>query len=185
MEEAKDYAEDTEEVLLTRWEKIKQWFEIAMATKKVAMLLWSLVVGVGGTATVGLVTDTNPLREAALRIGIVETPPIDTTRGMLQIELMDQLASMQQKINELEKHQHNYPDPLMQDHDHPVKKHVHTTQSHHHPLPDHDHPFGLHEHNYADIDHVHSADVTLTPELKAAIMDEVETMLPKDHKKLH
>ena len=55
--------EDTEEIVLSWWELQKQRFEFLKsiwATKKIAISIWTLVFGAGGTA---LVTDTNPLRE--------------------------------------------------------------------------------------------------------------------------
>jgi hypothetical protein len=93
--------EDAEEIVLSRWDKTKQWIEIAVATKKIAMILWTLIFGVTGTAVVGQVTGTKPFKDAAISLGIVEAQPIDTTTGMLQEELMIQLATIQQEINEL------------------------------------------------------------------------------------
>jgi hypothetical protein len=78
IDETKDYPEeDAEEVVLSRWGKIKQWIEIAMATKKVAMLIWSLVIATGGSVVVGQVTDTRPLRDAAVAVGFLEEIPKD------------------------------------------------------------------------------------------------------------
>lgn len=96
-----DPVEDTEEVVLSRWDKIKQWIEIAKAGK----FLWILFFGVTGTAIVGQVTDTNPLQDAAIAVGLIDAAPIDTTKGMLREELMIQLATMQQEINELKSHE--------------------------------------------------------------------------------
>ena len=179
-DETKDYAEEdiTEAAVLSRWDKIKQWIEIVVATKKVAMLVWSLVFGVGGTAIFGEVTDTKPFKSAAESVGIIDAAPIDTTKGMLQEELTNQLATMQQEIIDLKSHQHNYPDPvvpapLMKDHDHPVKAHEHNT--------DHDHGVAvmpIHEHK-----HEHAAG--LTPAQKADMMSEIEKLIPPGHLKLH
>ena len=155
--------EDTEEVVLTRWGKIKQWVEIVVATKKAAMLLWGVIFSVGGTATVGLITDTNPLRDAAIEVGLVEADPIDTTTGILREELMLQLATMQQEIIDLKAHQHNYPNPVWPKHSHPKP----AWPQHNHPdpkWPAHSHPA------QKPLSHAH-------PEINA--------MIPDKHKRLH
>lgn len=176
-EPAQDYAaEDTEEVVLTRWDKIKQWIEIAVATKKVAMFVWSLVFGVGGTAIYGEVTDTKPFKRAAIEVGLIEAAPIDTTKGMLQDEFINQLATLQQEITDLKAHQHNYPDPpapLMKDHSHPLKKHGHPVSA---AVPAHDHPEYITQKDAPVVDDAH---------LTRLIKKEVEALLPPNHRKLH
>ena len=105
----------SETIILTRWDRIKQWIEIVVATKKVAMLIWSLVFATGGAVIVGEVTDTKPIRDAAVAIGLVnELPPADiVTTNALYDELMNLIEDMERaeaKIAELERHQHNYPE---------------------------------------------------------------------------
>jgi Collagen triple helix repeat (20 copies) len=100
-EEVKDYEddyEDTEEVVLTRWGKIKQWIEIIVATKKVAMVVWSLVFATGSAVVVGQVTDTQPIRDAAVAMGILdERRPINPTEEAL----LDEVLNLQQEVLEL------------------------------------------------------------------------------------
>jgi hypothetical protein len=99
-EEAKDYPEeDTEEVILSRAGKIKQWFEIAMATKKVAMLIWGLVVATGGSLVVGQVTDTTPIRDAAVAVGLVDEAPRDIVGNDA---MYDELSNLIEDVERLE-----------------------------------------------------------------------------------
>jgi len=105
-----DYAEeDAETVVLSRWDKIKKWIEIAMATKKLATLVWALVFGVGGTMAVGKITDTTPLRDAAIELGIVET----STSTVVSDETVPE---------------HTHPEIP---HTHPLEAHTHTAVSEH------------------------------------------------------
>ncbi len=100
------HEEDTEEVVLTRWGKIKQWVEIAMATKKVAMLVWSLVFGIGGTMAVGKITETNPLRDAAIEMGLIEESlsiePVSNVDNHLFGAIFDELLLLQEDVAVLE-----------------------------------------------------------------------------------
>jgi len=112
--------ENVEEVVLSRWEKFKKWFEIAMATKKVMMFLWALVFGVGGTAMYGTITETNPLRDAAIKLGIVDpsikdrvTESMDNIYTIIDVEI----KSLHNEINTLEKDLSNLQKTL-DDHKH-------------------------------------------------------------------
>ena len=122
-EPAKDYPseDDTEEVVLTRWEKLKKWFEILMATKKLAMLVWTIIFGVTGTMAVGQITRTNPLRDGAVELGMIEPDTIEAPVGV-------------QSVPEHE-HQHEH-EMVWPEHTHPLIKHSHPEYA----LKDHTHP---------------------------------------------
>jgi hypothetical protein len=120
-EDTKDYPEqDTEEVILSRAGKIKQWFEIAMATRKVAMLIWGLVVATGGSLVVGQVTDTTPIRDAAVAIGLVDEASRDIVGNdaiydelsnlIEDVERLDALTAQLQE--EMTKHGHPLPEGI-------------------------------------------------------------------------
>ena len=100
IDETKDYPEqDAEEIVLSRWGKIKQWIEIAMATRKVAMLIWSLVIATGGSVVVGQVTDTKPLRDAAVAVGFLEEIPRDILGNTA---IFDELSNLIEDVEQLE-----------------------------------------------------------------------------------
>lgn len=103
--------DDAEEQVLTRWDKIKKWFEIVMATKKLAMFIWSLVFGLGGAVVVGEVTDTRPLRDAAVEIGLLR-PVAAPVAGS---------ATIPEHTHE---HTHTLPNHA-HDHTHPAGAHIH------------------------------------------------------------
>ncbi len=114
IDETKDYPEqDAEEVVLSRWGKIKQWVEIAMATRKVAMLVWSLVIATGGSVVVGQVTDTKPLRDAAVAVGLVD--PVLSTKPEGYIDnhdgILDEMMNLQEEVTQLqaEMTEHGHP----------------------------------------------------------------------------
>jgi len=108
--EVKDYPpeQDAEEVVLSRWDKIKQWIEIAMATKKLYLLVMSFFAITGGSAVVGLVTNTNPLRDAAIEVGLVDdvlTIKEDSVDNHLHEEitkLISELRKVQEEVHILE-----------------------------------------------------------------------------------
>ena len=105
--------DDTEQQVLTRWDKLKQWFEIAMATKKVAMLIWSLVFATGTALVYGEATDTKPIRDVAVAAGILGEQPQDiTTFNDMYRELSDLIDDVSALENIVANHQHNYPDPV-------------------------------------------------------------------------
>jgi len=112
-DEAKDYPEqDAEEVVLSRWGKIKQWIEIAMATRKVAMLVWSLVIATGGSVVVGQVTDTRPLRDAAVVVGLLEEAPAGTQLVPYDHStILDEMMNLQEEVTQLqaEMTEHGHP----------------------------------------------------------------------------
>lgn len=101
--------EDAESWILRQWGKIKQWVEIVLATKKLAMLIWSLVFGLGGAVVVGEVTDTKPLRDAAIEIGLLQ-PKSEPT-----------LAQPARESEAIPAHTHPLPE-----HTHPIEPVKHT-----------------------------------------------------------
>ena len=70
------YPEDTEDVILTRWERLKNWWEIgstAVKAVKLAILgIKLLFVGSATAVVVGKVTDTQPIRTAAVEAGFLQ-----------------------------------------------------------------------------------------------------------------
>lgn len=106
--------EDQEEVVLKRWDKMKQWW--SMGSAAVQVIKWSIVgfkmlfVGSAVAVVAGEVTDNTFVKDTAIEIGLIEPLPIDTTKGMLQEELVLQLATMQQKLLDLEEAQKIPPD---------------------------------------------------------------------------
>ena len=151
--------EDTEEVVLTTWGKIKQYVEIALATKKVAMFVWSLIIGTGGTVLYGEVTDTKPLHDAAVSVGIVE-PPF-TPAGFVE-------------------HEHDWS------HTHPELEHDHNHQHEQAPAAPqepHSHADHIHaDHEHPEYDRPVEAN---TDALRGTIAEEIKQALPENHDNLH
>ena len=105
--------DDTEQQVLTRWDKLKQWFEIAMATKKIAMLLYSLLFATGTALVYGEATDTQPIRDVAVAAGVLDKQPQDiTTFNDMYRELSNLIDDVSALENIVANHQHNYPDPV-------------------------------------------------------------------------
>jgi len=103
--------EITEEEVLSRWDKIKQWIEIVVATKKVAVMIWSLVFATGTALVYGEATDTKPIRDVAVVAGILDEQPQDiTTFNDMYRELSDLIDDVSALENIVANHQHNYPD---------------------------------------------------------------------------
>ena len=67
---------DNEEVILNRWGRLKQWWDIgstAVKGIKLAMLGFKLLfVGSTAAVVVGQATNTNPLNTAAVEVGLVK-----------------------------------------------------------------------------------------------------------------
>jgi hypothetical protein len=132
--------EITEEVVLTRWDKIKQWIEIVVATKKVAMLIWSLVFATGGAVIVGEATDTKPIREAAVSIGLLdEKVPLNPAADPYIDELLNLQEDMFRLQDEFKAHKH--------EHEHDPHTHKVTYEAHEHEPPE----FIEHEHEQCAI----------------------------------
>jgi len=102
---------DHEEVVLTRWQKLKHWWEIASTIRKFYRLILALFIGTSGTMAIGEITNTTPLRDAAVEVGIVD--PDFTPK-------------------EYTEHEHNW------NHEHPHEHPVHEHADHVH--ADHVHP---------------------------------------------
>jgi len=102
--------EDTEEVILTRWERLKNWWDIIKTGLTLGKLLWGFLFVSAGAVVVGEATDTSPVRDAAELAGIVQP---DTNRA----ELLTRIDSLDETVEQLnaalERIQaRNYPDPV-------------------------------------------------------------------------
>ena len=146
----------------TPFERIISWVKIAFATKKAAMFLWAMFFGVSGTAIVGQVTDTQPFKEAAIELGLIDAQQI--AQGATDDAMLDELLNLQEDIKvgmqtitdnqrEIREHTHEAPDaPVSYDlpehthvppdltHTHPIVaaesvEHIHEAVSHTHPSP--------------------------------------------------
>lgn len=162
----------------TPFERIISWVKIAFATKKAAMFLWAMFFGVSGTAIVGQVTDTQLFKEAAIELGLIESPQI--AQGATDDAVFDELVNIQADIQvglttitEMQK--------LIREHTHEA---LYAPVSH--DLPEHTHPLQdlAHEHTgYALNSHTHISEVgehthpspvfKMSDEVKDAIAKEV------------
>ena len=108
MNEPADY-EETEQVVLSRWDKLKAWWEIGSTAVKVVKLailgIKLLFVGSATAVVVGEVTDTKPIRAAAVEVGVLgEKPPL--TIDQLWVQVMQ----LEEDIEILKlPHEHDYP----------------------------------------------------------------------------
>jgi len=155
----------------TPFERIISWVKIAFATRKAVMFIWALVIGTGGSVVVGQVTDTTPLRDAAVAIGILdERPAVGDVDGVVFDEIinltedikvgMATVTENQRIIREME----SKLDALSGPHSHDLLEHTH-------PLPD-----LSHEHSeYATVQHEH--DTTHTHPPPAALLDSASLAL--------
>ena len=95
-EPAKDFEEvDHEEVILTRWQKLKNWADIFKTTFTIGKILWGLLFVSAGAVVVGEVTDTKPVRDLSEYAGIV---PPDTGRAAL-LARIDALEEADERLN--------------------------------------------------------------------------------------
>jgi len=105
--------EDTEEVVLNRWDRLKQWWEIGSTVVKVIKLailgIKLLFVGSATAVVVGQVTDTNPVRDVAVEVGVLgEKPPL--TIDQLWVQVMQ----LEEDIEILKlPHEHDYPTTII------------------------------------------------------------------------
>ena len=108
MNEPTDY-EETEQVVLNRWDRLKQWWEIGSTAVKVVKLailgIKLLFVGSATAVVVGEVTDTKPIRAAAVEVGVLgEKPPL--TIDQLWVQVMQ----LEEDLERLKlPHEHDYP----------------------------------------------------------------------------
>ena len=143
-EEAQDYTEVTEEVVLTRWEKIKQWIEIVVATKKVAMLVWGLVFAAGGSVVVGQATDTKPIRDAAVAMGLLQEQEPAVPGSSEEISNLQLVVfNLSKDVDAFSKHEHV---TVLIPHDHPPVAHEHEVVNHPHPYAKEGHTHANHTH---------------------------------------
>lgn len=176
---AREHHEAHMEIPDPTWiERIISWVKIVLATKKAALFLWAMFFGVSGTAIVGQVTDTQPFKEAAIELGLIEAQQI--AQGATEDAVFDELINIQADIKvglttitELQKQ--------MREHTHealyaPVS---HDLTEHPHPPPDLAHPhteYALksHTHEFEVGEHPHPSPVfKMSDEVKDAISKEV------------
>ena len=99
-DQAPDYVkedENHEEIILTRWDKLKKWWEIF----KVGKALYVMLFGVTGALAYGDITQTNPLRDAAIGVGLIE----QTTEEIVDEIIIDEYAA----IDDVVVPDHNHP----------------------------------------------------------------------------
>ena len=109
--------EDTEGKVLKRFDRLKAWWEYgstAVKAIKLAILgVKLLFVGSATAVVVGEVTDTQPIRTAAVEAGFLQP---DTARASLlvRIDSLDEtVEQLSAALERLETHNHNYPDPVV------------------------------------------------------------------------
>lgn len=112
--------EDTEAVILTRADKLKQWWEIGGAIVKIVKFVgWAfkwLFYGGAAAVAVGQVTGTTPLQDAAVEIGVLDEPP-PMTIDQLWVKVMEH----EELIEVLQlPHKHKLVAQSLPDHDHPA-----------------------------------------------------------------
>jgi hypothetical protein len=146
----------------TPFERIISWVKILFATKKAALFLWAMFFGVSGTAIVGQVTDTKPFKEAAIELGLIESPQI--AQGATDNAMFDELLNIQADIKvglttitalqkqmrehthealyaplsyDLPEHTHPPPDLAHEHTEYALKTHTHVSEvgEHTHPAP--------------------------------------------------
>lgn len=175
--ETESSEEITEEEVLSRWDKIKQWIEIVVATKKVAMLIWSLVFATGTAVVVGEATDTKPIRDLAVEMGILD--PLDRDivgNNAMYDELMnliDDMENLEEQVAADRDHSHKAPKWPSHDHGDP------TYQPHQHD------EIVAHTHKYEApapvfVEHTHDFPVPVVPN-KAEIDDAFLRHIKDDH----
>jgi len=94
------YPEDTEDVILTRWEKLKNWFDIFKAALTIKNVLLGLLFSSAGAVVVGEATDTKPVRDVAESVGIVQP---DTRIASILVRFDEQDQEIEQLKAALER----------------------------------------------------------------------------------
>lgn len=159
---------DTEEQVLSRWQKLKTWFEIAKTGRAIIMFVKVLIWGTAGTAVVDVATDGNLLNTAATEVGIVDP----TFRPTQYVD-----------------HDHDW---TSHSHDH-YHEHTHELPE----IPDISQiqrelaeireKLEVQPHKHADhihIDHTH-APVDVPEGIEATIDQKIKEALPENHDALH
>lgn len=161
-EPAKDYADqpDTEEQVLSRWQKLKTWFEIAKTGRAIIMFVKVMIWGTAGTAVVDVATDGQLLNTAAVEVGIVD--PSFTPKDFVahdhnwehthESPEMPDISQLQRELAELREKLE-------------VRPHTHADHVH--------------------ADHTHAPVSGLTPETEAIIDQKIKEALPDNHDALH
>lgn len=91
-----DY-EEVEDQVLTRWEKIMKWFGMVKTFFTLGKLVWGLVFVTGTAVVVGEATDTKPVRDAAVAVGILDERPRDIVgNNAMYDELMNLIEDVEQ-----------------------------------------------------------------------------------------
>jgi hypothetical protein len=130
VEQPKDHAEtDHEEEVLTRWQRLKTWWEIAKTARAIAMAIKVMVWGTAGTAVIDVATDGTLLRDGAVEVGLIDKP--FTPPGFVPHE-----------HDWRHEHELVWPEHTHEfvEHQHDTKPVVYDEKPHQHTLPDHDHP---------------------------------------------
>ena len=100
-----DY-EEVEDQVLTRWEKIMKWFGMAKTFFTLGKLVWGLVFVTGTAVVVGEATDTKPVRDAAVAVGILDERPKDIVGNNAMYDelmnLIEDVEALEAKVAELE-----------------------------------------------------------------------------------
>lgn len=169
---------ETEEVILNRWGRLKQWWDMGSTVVKVIQIgitgFKLLFIGSTAAVIVGEATDTSLIRDSAVTVGIVQE------RGTQEVSggdaMMDELLNLQEDMSTLEEElqgflnhthkplsvphshdlaEHTHPPPDMS-HEHPAVvpvliEHEHDTE-HSHDLPEHSHSGGQVVSGQAEID---------------------------------
>lgn len=98
--------EVVEEKVLSRWGKILEWFGMIKTFFTIGKLLWGLLFVGASTVMVGEVTDTKPIRDAAVAIGILDERPSDIVGNNAMYEelmnLIDDMEALEAKVSALE-----------------------------------------------------------------------------------
>lgn len=118
--------EDTEAEVLNWWDRKKQWLEMGSAAAKAikyGIWLFKFLFVTGTTAVVvGEVTDTTPLRNTAVEVGILDERKTDIIGNDAMYEelsnLIDDVERLEAKLADGLEHTHNYPDPVLVKHEH-------------------------------------------------------------------
>lgn len=161
------HEDDTEEVVLSRWGKLKQWFEIAMATRKLYLFVMSMLLATGGSVVVGQATDTRPIRDAAVALGILDErvlTPQDVAKEDVLSTVMTDIVRLEDMLEVMGQHSHP---PVDVHHDHEV-------QSHPHPYAPINHAHEASGGSTVDAVHAHPPTVS---QMSPAVRDEIEAMM--------
>lgn len=153
---------DAEEQVLGWWARKKQWFEIAMATKKLYMLLMTLLFGSTGIAIHDQVTNSTTFKDVAEEVGLIDEPDdaffidrnLETEGGAYVLR-----SEWKKLVTYLETHDHDtsheHSESGLKAHTHGASTHEHKPvlfQHQHSDVAAHSHPEQAHKHK----DHIHA-----------------------------